>query len=148
MNTGVIIIFSKEEEKINDSDIDKLVNLVPYKLCFVNNGKKEDTFNLLMDIKQNAKSSIAVVDLKKHNGLKNAIKAGARILLSDADYDFMIYLKSSMIENLDSLNNYMIDFKIKKELFTAIPTRSNRSVLNDVFPLSEFLKIKTHISSL
>lgn len=145
MDTALIIIFSKEEEKINDKDIHKLENLLPYKLCFVNNGQKDDTLNLLMDIKQSAKSSVAVVDLKKQNGLKNAIKAGARLLLSDSDYDFIIYLKSSMIKSLDSLNDNMMDFKSKKDLFTSIPTRSHRSVLKDVFPLSEFLKIKTQI---
>ncbi|WP_051605763.1 glycosyltransferase [Polaribacter sp. Hel_I_88] len=145
MNTGVIIIFSKEEEKINDTDVDTLVNQLPYNLCFVNNGKKDDTLSFLLDIKEHAKTNVVVVDLKKENGLKNAIKAGARLLLSDADYDFIIYLKSNMIQCLDSLNEYIKEFKNKKELFTAIPSRSQRSVLNDVFPISEFLKIKKHV---
>ncbi len=47
MNTGVIIIFSKEEEKINDTDIKKIVNVLPYNLCFCYNGKKDDTHYLL-----------------------------------------------------------------------------------------------------
>lgn len=148
MNTGVIIVFSKDEERIKDIDINKLVLKLPYKLCFVNNGKKDDTIKLLLDIKHNAKSAVTVVDLKKQNGLKNAIKAGARLLLSDADYDYIIYLKSNMIKNLDSLSDYMNDFKRKKDLFAAILSRSQRSVLNDVYPLSEFLKITNHIALL
>ena len=51
MNSGVIIIFLNNEKEIENNEIEKLLDLDAYNVCFVNNGSTDNTLHLLQDIK-------------------------------------------------------------------------------------------------
>ena len=50
MNSGLIIIFSNNENEINDFNKKYLSNINTNKICFVNNASKDNTLSLLNDI--------------------------------------------------------------------------------------------------
>ena len=140
MNSGVIIIFSNNEKEINDLNKENLLNINANKVCFVNNASIDNTLNLLNKIKFESKNNITILDIKHDKGVKSALKSGARLLLSESEFDFIVYLESNMLEFLKVLKEYLIDFEEKKQDYNSLPTRSKRNVLNNVFSIDELLK--------
>lgn len=140
MNSGVIIIFSDFEKEIANFDKQNLLSIGTNKVCFVNNGSKDNTLNILNNLKFESQNNIMILDIKQDRGLKYALKAGARLLLSESEFDFIVYLKSSMLEYLEVLEEYLINFKEKKEEYNSLSSRSKRNVLNNVFSIDELLK--------
>jgi glycosyltransferase involved in cell wall biosynthesis len=139
MNSGVIIIFSNGEQEISKSNLKDLMKIKTNKLCIVNNGSTDNTLSFLNDIKFNSAKNISVLDIKNNKGINTAIKAGARSLLSESEFDFIVYLQSNMLDYLEDLKRYLKSLKKNKEGYISLPTRSNRNVLKNVFSLEELL---------
>lgn len=140
MNSGVIIIFSNNEKEINDLDKENLLSINTNKVCFVNNASTDNTLNLLNNIKFASDNNISILDIKHDKGVKSALKSGARLLLSESEFDFIVYLQSNMLEYLEVLKGFLINFEEKKQDYNSLPTRSKRNVLNNVFSIDELLK--------
>jgi hypothetical protein len=140
MNSGVIIIFSNNEKDINDLYKENLLAINANKVCFVNNASTDNTLNLLNNIKFESKNNISILDIKHDKGVKSALKSGARLLLSESEFDFIVYLQSNMLEYLEVLKGYLINFEENKQDYNSLPTRSKRNVLNNVFSIDELLK--------
>jgi hypothetical protein len=142
MNSGVIIIFSNFEKEIANYDKQNLLRISTNKICFVNNASKDNTLNILKNLKFESQNNIQILDIKQDKGLKYALKAGARLLLSESEFDFIVYLKSSTLEYLGVLEEYLTNFQEKKQDYNSLSSRSKRNVLNDVFSIDELLKNK------
>jgi hypothetical protein len=142
MNSGVIIIFSNFEKEIANFDKQNLLSISTNKVCFVNNASKDNTLNILKNLKFESQNNIQILDIKQDKGLKYALKAGARLLLSESEFDFIVYLKSSTLEYLEVLEEYLTNFQEKKQDYNSLSSRSKRNVLNDVFSIDELLKNK------
>jgi hypothetical protein len=142
MNSGVIIIFSNFEKEIANFDKQNLLSISTNKVCFVNNASKDNTLNILENLKFESQNNIQILDIKQDKGLKYALKAGARLLLSESEFDFIVYLKSSTLEYLEVLEEYLTNFQEKKQDYNSLSSRSKRNVLNDVFSIDELLKNK------
>lgn len=140
MNSGVIIIFSNNEKEINDLDKENLLSINTNKVCFVNNASTDNTLNLLNNIKFTSDNNISILDIKHDKGVKSALKSGARLLLSESEFDFIVYLQSNMLKYLEVLKGCLINFEEKKQDYNSLPTRSKRNVLNNVFSIDELLK--------
>jgi glycosyltransferase involved in cell wall biosynthesis len=139
MNSGAIIVFSNDESEIRGFEEKYLSSINTNKICFVNNASSDNTLNLLKEIQFKSKKSISVLDIKHDKGLKSAIKSGARLLSSESEFDFIVYLKSNMLESLIGLTAFLKNFQENKQDYKGLPTRSNRNVLFDVFSISELL---------
>ena len=96
--------------------------------------------NLLKVIQFKSKKNISILDIKLDKGLKAAIKSGARLLLSESEFDFIVYLKSNMLESLTDLAVFLNNFQDNKQDYKSLPTRSSRNVLYDVFSINEVMK--------
>lgn len=143
MNTGVIIVFSNNEKDILNFNAEYLASINANKICFVNNGSSDNTLNLLNEIQFKSEKNISILDIKLDKGLKAAIKSGARLLLSESDFDFIVYLKPNMLDSLSSLAAFLTNFQENKQNYNALPTRSSRNVLYDVFSIHEIMKNKS-----
>ncbi|MDP5106472.1 MAG: hypothetical protein NWQ31_09915 [Polaribacter sp.] len=140
MNSGVIIVFSNNETEISSFDNEYLANINANKICFVNNASSDNTLNLLKKIQFKSEKNISILDIKLDKGLKAAIKSGARLLLSESEFDFIVYLKSNMLDSLTGLAVFLNNFQDNKQDYTSLPTRSSRNVLYDVFSINEVMK--------
>jgi dTDP-glucose pyrophosphorylase len=145
MNSGVIIVFSNNEKEIINFNAEYLASINANKICFVNNASTDNTLNLLNEIQFKSEKNIYILDIKIDKGLKAAIKSGARFLTSESDFDFIVYLKPNMLDSLSSLQTFLANFQENKQDYNALPTRSRRNVLFDVFSIHEILK-KKHVA--
>jgi|UPI000382BBD6 glycosyltransferase involved in cell wall biosynthesis len=148
MNSGIILVFKNDEHNINVEDIVEVLNGNTFKICFVNNGSTDNTSKLLSRIKfqSNANSDIFILDNKHDKGLKYAVKAGARFLLNETEFDRIIYLESNIAMYLKDITEYFVQLASQKENLTTYPTRSQRNVLRDVFSFRELLKMNNTLN--
>jgi glycosyltransferase involved in cell wall biosynthesis len=150
MNSGIIIVFNNDEHVINVEHIVKILDANNFKICLVNNASEDNTSNVLNRIKyeSNCNEDVFVLDNKQDKGVKYAVKAGARFLLNETEFNSIIYLESNILMYLKYMADYFIQLTTQKEMFTACKTRSDRNVLSDVFPLTELLKVNSSFNSL
>ncbi|UAM99338.1 glycosyltransferase [Polaribacter litorisediminis] len=148
MNLGIIIVFNNDAHIINVDYIVKILNANNFKICLVNNASKDNTSSILNRIKfeSNTNSDVFVLDNKQDRGLKYAVKAGARFLLNETEFNSIIYLESNILMYLKNMADYFFQLTTQKEKYKACPTRSDRNVLKDVFPLAELLKMNNRFN--
>ncbi|WP_439130562.1 glycosyltransferase family A protein [Polaribacter sp.] len=147
MHSGIIIIFNNDEQTINTNPILDFLDKNNFKVCLVNNASTDNTIDALNKIKLKANTSdnIFIVDNSRNKGLKYAVKAGARFLLNEAEFENIIYLESNTIFYLKHIEEYFSRLELQKEILTKYQTRSDRNVLNNVFPFKELIKINDSI---
>lgn len=119
MKTGIIIPCYNEEKRLNQEAFVSFINEnEDYHLCFVNDGSKDDTLNVLYAMKDQAPQSISVIDVKKNSGKATAVRAGARFLYSqpyisnigfiDADLSTDFKDFKDLVKTLEKENKIMV----------------------------------------
>ena len=144
MKKGIIILFSEDEQVIDKNQFINLFNQKEIKLCFVNNGSKDNTLTILESIKEDlGLSRISVLDVKIDKGINAAIKAGARYLLSSGDLKWIMHLKSNMLPYFEDIENQLSVLKKVEEKFKDnLPKAKNRRRAKNIFSYKEFLTFK------
>lgn len=137
---GLIIIFCDDEKNINKKLFKNFFKHQDVKLCFVNNGSKDNTLDLLEAAKNEATTNISVVDIKKNKGTVAAVKAGARFLFSTENLKCILYLKSDMLSYVSDLKKQLeilnkIDYTIKNKS----TVKKNNKILQKVISFDDFL---------
>lgn len=83
MKTGIIIPCYNEAKRLDqEAFVSFIKENQDYHLCFVNDGSKDETLNVLYAMKDQVPQSISVIDVKKNSGKATAVRAGARFLYS------------------------------------------------------------------
>ena len=108
MKTGIIIVFHNSEKHI-DKDLfircaEQLLNL---KFCLVNNESKDETYNLLKEIKEECEN-VSVVNIKKFKSDISAVKAGARFMFNQSEFKHLGYVNMNLLDNKYQGLNYII----------------------------------------
>lgn len=111
MKTGIIIPCYNEEKRLNQKAfISFIKENQDYHLCFVNDGSKDGTLDVLYAMKDQAPRSISVIDVKKNSGKATAVRAGARFLYNQ-----------SFIDNIGFMDaDLSTDFKDFKDLVNTL----------------------------
>ena len=148
MKVGIIIIFHNNEEYINidlfREQINKAQNI---KLCLVNNCSKDKTYQMLKEIKEDCKSNISIVDIKKIVSESSAKRAGARYMYNRFELNHIGYFSTSSIDlNRDGLNNLIksicnyqkeiLEYNIEKLKSKEV----KQTLFQSLFPVIEYLK--------
>jgi dolichyl-phosphate beta-glucosyltransferase len=141
MKKGIIILFSEDEKIIDKNQFINLFNQKEIKLCFVNNGSKDNTLKVLESIKDDLDPSrTSVLDVKIDKGINAAIKAGARYLLSSGDLKWIMHFKSNMLPYFEDIENQLNVLKKVEEKFNDnLPQSKNRRRAKNIFSYKEFL---------
>jgi glycosyltransferase involved in cell wall biosynthesis len=141
MKKGIIILFSEDEKIIDKNQFINLFNQKEIKLCFVNNGSKDNTLKVLESIKDDLDPSrISVLDVKIDKGINAAIKASARYLLSSGDLKWIMHFKSNMLPYFEDIENQLNVLKKVEEKFNDnLPQAKNRRRAKNIFSYKEFL---------
>ncbi|MBT8316491.1 MAG: glycosyltransferase [Lutibacter sp.] len=83
MRTGIVIVLTNRQKEINILGIERfLKENVDIDICFVNNGSKDKTSNILETLNKKFPSNSSVVNIKKNKGEDAALKVGFRYLLN------------------------------------------------------------------
>lgn len=97
MKTGIIIPCYNEGNRL---DTEAYTNFITthenYYLCFVNDGSKDNTLEVLQSLKSIMPSRISVVDIKKNVGKASAVRAGVRYLYYRKDIDKIGFMDADL----------------------------------------------------
>ncbi len=106
MKTGIITVFHNYERQLNKAVfIKQIQELEDTQICLVNNESKDNTYELLKDIKESC-SNVSVVNIKKFKSDVVAVKAGARYLFSQKKLKRLGYINTNLIHNSIGIHYY------------------------------------------
>jgi hypothetical protein len=118
MKKGIIILFSEDEKLIDKHQLARIFNQKEVMLCYVNNGSKDATFEVLESVKEELEIKTAcIIDIKKKIPTRAAVKAASRYLKSLGGINCILYFKSNklsffedkkvQIETIKKINNHL-----------------------------------------
>ncbi|AUP77636.1 glycosyltransferase [Flavivirga eckloniae] len=114
MKTGIIIPCYNEGSRLNaNAFIEFIKSHKKYHLCFVNDGSKDDTLEVLHDIQKEMPRRVSILNLKKNVGKAAAVGAGARYLFNRQNIEYIGFIDADLSTGfndfekmVDTLHNY------------------------------------------
>lgn len=144
MKIGIIIVFHDNEKEIDTTFfIEQIKQTSNLELCLVNNNSKDNTFDLLRDVKEEC-NNVSVVNVRKFKSDMSAVKAGARFMFNEFNLKHLGYVSTNMLnikhhglnellkvisDNQDIILNYDIKMLKKKQ-----------TLFQSLFSLLDYLK--------
>ncbi len=97
MKTGIIIPCYNEEKRL---DVNAFIAFIKshnqYHLCFVNDGSKDNTMQVLEGIQEKVANKVSIIDVKKNAGKAAAVRSGARYLFNRQDIDYIGFIDADL----------------------------------------------------
>lgn len=99
MKLGIIIIFRNNQDDIDVDLLTESLNSVPnMRFCLVDNESKDETMELLFELKENC-SNVSIVEIKKQITQKAAKRAGSRFMFNNYDLRHIGYVDVSTLKS-------------------------------------------------
>ncbi len=121
MKVGIIVPCNSDEKDININAFKRcLRGYDDFHLCFVNNTSKDKTLELLYKFKEEFKTRIAIINMKKNVSTSMAIRAGARYYYSIPTITYVGYLDVDLsveFEDFEELKSYLKQNRKLKLIF-------------------------------
>jgi CheY-like chemotaxis protein/glycosyltransferase involved in cell wall biosynthesis len=115
---GVVIPCYDEEERLLSKEFtDYISTNTGYHLCFVNDGSKDDTLRVLIDLRKGREDFITVYDCEKNGGKAEAVRLGMLHMAKRDDLDYIGFLDADLSTDLRDFDDLVktietTDFKI------------------------------------
>jgi CheY-like chemotaxis protein len=115
---GVVIPCYNEEKRLMSEEFQKFVNSnLSYHLCFVNDGSKDNTLEVLYDLKNQNEGRISVYDCAQNGGKAEAVRLGMLHLAQQQQFDYIGFLDADLSTNFEDFDTLVdtiknSDFKI------------------------------------
>ncbi|PQJ23135.1 glycosyltransferase [Tenacibaculum sp. SG-28] len=107
MKVGIIIPCYNEEGQMNINSFRRcLLSCADVHFCFVNNGSKDRTLDVLHTFKSEFEDRVAVINMKKTQSKSLVIRVGARYYYSIPSIKYVGYLDEDLsndFENFDAM---------------------------------------------
>ena len=124
MKTGIIIPCYNEGKRLN---VDAFINFITtheqYHLCFVNDGSKDNTMEVLENIQNNAPSKVSIVDIKKNSGKAAAVRYGSRYLFNRKDIDYIGFIDADLSTDFEDFKSLTDTLDKNKDLMLVYGSR-------------------------
>lgn len=115
MKTGIIIPCYNESKRLNtEAFLQFSIKNQDYHLCFVNDGSKDNTIQVLENLRIQNPNGISIIDIKKNIGKAGAVRAGSRYLFTRNDIDAIGFMDADL----------STDFRDFKELVKTLKTEN------------------------
>ncbi len=115
---GVVIpCYNEEKRLLSKQFTDFIDENSGYHLCFVNDGSKDDTLQVLQDLRKGREDFITVYDCKKNGGKAEAVRKGMLHMAQFNDLDYIGFLDADLSTDLADFDALVTtiensDFKI------------------------------------
>jgi glycosyltransferase involved in cell wall biosynthesis len=115
---GVVIPCYNEEERISSKEfLDFVDSNLGYHLCFVNDGSKDNTLQVLNNLRKGREANISVYDCEQNGGKAEAVRQGILHLAEDPQLDYLGYLDADLSTDFRDFDDLVktietSDFKI------------------------------------
>ncbi|AXG72871.1 glycosyltransferase [Flavobacterium arcticum] len=94
---GVVIPCYNEEERLLGDDFKRFVNKnLGYHLCFVNDGSKDNTLEVLKELRKGNEDHISIYDCEKNGGKAEAVRLGMLHLAEQSQFDYIGFLDADL----------------------------------------------------
>lgn len=126
MTTGIIIPCYNEAKRLDrNAFLQAIVQYPDYHLCFVNDGSKDDTLAVLLELQATNPTRISVVNCGQNGGKAEAVRQGALFLLKHIDIDFVGFLDADLATDFESYNT-LTEIIAKQEFKVVCGSRVKR----------------------
>ncbi|WP_417886536.1 response regulator [Zunongwangia sp.] len=115
---GVVIPCYNEEDRLLSKDFTDFVQEHSgYHLCFVNDGSKDNTLEVLQQLRKGREDYITVYDCPKNGGKAEAVRLGMLHMAAFTDLDYIGFLDADLSTDLSDFDDLVTtietsDFKI------------------------------------
>lgn len=115
---GVVIPCYNEEERLFSSEFTDFINTNSgYHLCFVNDGSKDNTLEVLYKLQKGREDFITVYNCEKNGGKAEAVRLGMLHMAEKEDLDYIGFLDADLSTDLADFDDLVktietTDFKI------------------------------------
>lgn len=115
---GVVIpCYNEEERLLSDEFISYIDKNSGYHLCFVNDGSKDKTLEVLKELQKGREDFITVYDCEKNGGKAEAVRLGMLHMAKKEDLDYIGFLDADLSTDLADFDDLVktietSDFKI------------------------------------
>ncbi|WP_108868921.1 glycosyltransferase [Aquimarina aquimarini] len=128
MKTGIIIPCYNEEKRLN---VAAFLNFIQkennYHLCFVNDGSKDNTIDVLKEIQYTNPTKISIIDMKKNSGKAAAVRAGSRYLHSRGDITFIGFIDADLSTDFEDFDGLLQTLKSDSKLSFVFGSRAKET---------------------
>ncbi|MEC4003983.1 glycosyltransferase [Flavobacterium sp. SUN052] len=103
---GVVIPCYNEETRISSQEfIDFADQNLGYHLCFVNDGSKDKTLEVLEALRKGKEDYISIYDCEKNGGKAEAVRLGMLHLAKQSQFDYIGFLDADLSTNFDDFQD-------------------------------------------
>lgn len=112
---GVVIPCYNEEKRLKAAAFTKFVeDKLGYHLCFVNDGSKDNTLEVLQEISKGREDYISVYDCAQNGGKAEAVRQGILHLTQDKQIDYFGYLDADLSTNFNDFEDLVATIESSK----------------------------------
>ncbi|WP_417556733.1 response regulator [Mesoflavibacter zeaxanthinifaciens] len=98
---GVVIpCYNEEERLLSNEFLNYIDKYSGYHLCFVNDGSKDNTLEVLKDLQKGREDFITVYDCEKNGGKAEAVRLGMLHMAKKDDLDYIGFLDADLSTDL------------------------------------------------
>jgi DNA-binding response OmpR family regulator len=99
---GIVIPCYNEEERLLGEEFKSFARKnLGYHLCFVNDGSKDRTLEVLHELSKGREDYISVYDCEKNGGKAEAVRLGMLHLAKQSQFDYIGFLDADLSTNFD-----------------------------------------------
>ena len=103
---GVVIPCYNEEERLLSKEFtDFIAKHSGYHLCFVNDGSKDKTLDVLQNLQKGREEFITIYNCKKNGGKAEAVRLGMLHMNKKEDLDYIGFLDADLSTNLSDFDD-------------------------------------------
>ena len=149
MKTGIIIPCYNEGKRIDSQAFLNFVNSQEdYYLCFINDGSKDNTLEVLEKMEAAEPKKISVINLKKNGGKAAAVRRGTRKLYLKQDIDYIGFMDADLSTDFRDFMKLVETMNKNKNLSLVYGSRSGQDNQIERNPLRAFCSkiIKSMVS--
>ena len=103
---GVVIpCYNEEKRLLSDEFTNFIIKNSGYHLCFVNDGSKDKTLEVLNQLRKGKEDFITVYDCQKNYGKAEAVRLGMLHMAQHKDLDYIGFLDADLSTDLSDFDN-------------------------------------------
>lgn len=112
---GVVIPCYNEAERLLTDEFKKFVHKnLGYHLCFVNDGSKDNTLEVLQELRKGNEDHISIYDCEKNGGKAEAVRLGMLHLAKQSQFDYIGFLDADLSTNFNDFQDLVATISTSK----------------------------------
>ena len=128
---GVVIpCYNEEERLLSDTFLKFIEENSGYHLCFVNDGSKDNTLEVLNNIRRGREDYITVFDCERNGGKAEAVRLGMLHMANKEDLDFIGFLDADLSTDLADFDDLVKTMEDNPEFKIVSGSRISRMGAN------------------